>query len=56
MLVAQSCPTLCDPLDWGPSGCSTHGIFQARILAWVAIFFNILYAKFPYIIYKTKDK
>ena len=32
--VAQLCPTLCDPMDIG--GSSVHGIFQARILEWVA--------------------
>ena len=35
--VTQSCPTLCDPLDYSPSGYSVHGIFQARIQQWVAI-------------------
>ena len=35
--VAQSCPTLCDPVDGSPLGSSTHGILQARILEWVAI-------------------
>ena len=35
--VAQSCPTLCDPVDYSPSGSSFHGILQARILEWVAI-------------------
>ena len=34
---AQSCLTLCDPLDCSPSGSSVHGIFQARILQWAAI-------------------
>ena len=38
--VAQSCPTLCDPMDCSPSGSSVHGIFQARILEWVAISFS----------------
>ena len=37
MLVAQSCPTLCDPMDWGLPGSSFHGVFQARILEWIAI-------------------
>ena len=37
MLVAQSCPTLCDPMDSSPPGSSVHGILQARILEWVAI-------------------
>ena len=31
--VTQSCPTLCHPMDFSPSGSSVHGIFQARILA-----------------------
>ena len=35
--VAQSCPTLCDPMDCSLPGSSVHGIFQARILEWVAI-------------------
>ena len=36
-LVAQSCPTLSNPIDCNPPGSSVHGIFQARILDWVAI-------------------
>ena len=39
-LVAQSCPTLCDPTDCSPPGSSVHGILQARILEWVAIPFS----------------
>ena len=38
--VAQSCTTLCDPLDCNLSGSSVHGIFQARVLEWVAISFS----------------
>ena len=38
--VAQSCLTLCDPIDCGPPGSSVHGILQARILEWVAISFS----------------
>jgi len=38
--VAQSCATLCDPIDCSPPGSSIHGIFQARILEWVAISFS----------------
>ena len=38
--VAQSCPTLCDPMDCSPPGSSIHGIFQARILKWVVISFS----------------
>ena len=33
---AQSCPTFCDPMDYSLPGSSAHGIFQARILEWVA--------------------
>ena len=36
-LVAQSCPTLCDPTDCSLLGSSVHGIFQARIPEWVAV-------------------
>ena len=38
--VAQSCPTLCNPMDCSLSGSSVHRIFQARILEWVAISFS----------------
>ena len=37
VLVAQLCPTLCDPMDCSLPGSSVHGILQARILEWVAI-------------------
>ena len=46
--VAQSCPTLSDPMDCGPPGSSVHGIFQARVLEWGAIAFSmytLLYLK-----------
>ena len=36
----QSCLTLCDPMDCSPPGFSIHGIFQAWVLEWVAIFFS----------------
>ena len=36
-LVAKSCLTLCDPTDCNPPGSPVHGIFQVRILEWVAI-------------------
>ena len=39
--VAQSCPTLRDPMDCSPPGSSAHGIFQARVLEWFAIAFSI---------------
>ena len=38
--VSQQCLTLCDPLDCSLPGSSVHGIFQARILEWVAISFS----------------
>ena len=38
--VAQSCLTLSDPMDCSPPGSSIHGIFQARVLEWVAIAFS----------------
>ena len=40
-LVTKLCPTLCDPMDCSPTGSSVRGIFQARILEWVAISFPI---------------
>ena len=38
--VAQLCPTPSDPMDCSPPGPSIHGIFQARVLEWVAIAFS----------------
>ena len=38
--VAQSCPTLSDPMDCSLPGSSVPGIFQARVLEWVAIAFS----------------
>ena len=38
--VAQLCPTLCDPMNCSLPGFSVHGIFQTRILEWVAISFS----------------
>ena len=35
--VTQSCPTLCNPMDYSLPGSSVHGILQARILEWVAM-------------------
>ena len=39
--VAQSCPTLRDPMDCTLPGSSIHGIFQARVLEWGAIAFSV---------------
>ena len=36
-LVAQLCPTLCHPMNCSPPASSVHGIFQSRILEWVAL-------------------
>ena len=41
VLVRQSCPTLCNPMDCSPLGSSVHGILQARILEWVVIPFSM---------------
>ena len=38
--VTQSGPTLCDPMNYSPPGSSVHGIFQTRILEWIAISFS----------------
>ena len=40
LLVAKSCLMLCDPMECSPPGSSVHGIFQARILEWVATSFS----------------
>ena len=40
VLSAQWGQTLCDPMDYSPPGSSVHGIFQTRILGWVAIPFS----------------
>ena len=39
-MTPQSCPTPCDPMDCSLPGFSVHGIFQARVLEWVAISFS----------------
>ena len=39
-LVAQSCLTLCEPMDYSPPGSSVHVILQARILEWAVISFS----------------
>ena len=50
--VAQSCQTLREPMDCSLPGSSAHGIFQARVLEWVAIAFSInvyKYIQFPFV-------
>ena len=44
VLVAQSCPTLCDPTNSSQPGSSIHEILQARILEWVSISFSRTFA------------
>ena len=39
-MLTQSCPTLCDPVDYSPPGSSVRGVSQARILEWVAISYS----------------
>ena len=41
--VAQSCPTLSNPMDCSLPGSSVHGIFQARVLEWGAIAFSVIH-------------
>ena len=41
--VAQSCPTLSDPMNYSPPGSSVYGIFQAGVLEWGAIAFSVLF-------------
>ena len=50
--VAQSCPTLSDPMDCSPPGSSIHGIFQARLLEWGAIAFSKMCVEVFYILRK----
>ena len=53
--VAQSCPTLSDPMDCSLPGSSVHGSFQARVLEWDANAFSIDKIKHPFMI-KTLQK
>ena len=47
VLVAQWCPTLCDPMDCSLPGSPVHGILQARILEWVAMPFSKSWGVLP---------
>ncbi|KAB0376089.1 hypothetical protein FD755_012732 [Muntiacus reevesi] len=47
--VAQSCPTLSDPMDCSLPGSSVHGILQARVLEWGAIAFSNHHSKCHYL-------
>ena len=46
--VAQSCPTLSDPMDCSLPGSSIHGIFQARVLEWGAVAFSGYFIVYMY--------
>ena len=52
--VAQSCPTLSDPMDCSLPGSSVHGILQARVLKWGAIAFSFQGVSLSQI--KTEEK
>ena len=51
--VAQSCPTLSDPMDCSPPSSYTHGIFQARVLEWGAIAFSGNWHKRLFVLFLT---
>ena len=53
--VAQSCPTLSDPMDCSLPGSSVHEIFQARVLEWGAIAFSDTYRQRRLIIEKARE-
>ena len=55
MLVVQSCPTLCDPMDCSPPGSSVHGILQAKIPEWVAISFSNIWVTKTFFMGKQVD-
>ena len=49
--VAQSCPTLSNPVDCSLPGSSVHGILQARVLEWAAIAFSAFDARKRYLLF-----
>ena len=51
--VSQSCLTLNDPMDCSPPDSSVHGIFQARVLEWVAIAFSLNHLGYHYFVEET---
>ena len=51
--VAQSCPTLSDPMDCSPPGSSVHGVFQARVLEWVPLVMHLI---FLYLLQLTQER
>ena len=53
--VTRSCLTLSNPIDFSLPGSSIHGIFQARVLEWGAIFFSTIVARLTLILYQSLD-
>ena len=49
--VAQLCPTPRDPMDCSLPGSSVHGIFQARVLEWIAIAFSNIFLSDGFILF-----
>ena len=49
--VAQSCPTLSNPMDYSLPGSSIHGIFQARVLEWGAIVFSATFILILFVLF-----
>ena len=54
--VAQSCPTLRDPMDCSLPGPSVHGVFQARVLEWGAIAFSVWKEQYLHILFGILQK
>ena len=54
--VAQSCPTLRDPMDHSLPGSTVHGVFQARVLEWVAIAFSAMDMSLTKLQERVKDR
>ena len=54
--VAQLCPTLCDPMDGSLPGSTVHGVFQARVLEWVAIAFSAMDMSLTKLQERVKDR
>ena len=54
--VAQSCPTLSDPMDCSLPGSSVLGIFQTRVLEWGAIEFSLYKIHFGNLLSSTQKK
>ena len=53
--VAQSCPTLSDPMNCSLPGSSVHGIFQARVLEWGAIAFSLVFCFYKHLFLEFKN-